>query len=298
MIDGILNIYKESGYTSHDVVAKLRGILHQKKVGHTGTLDPEAQGVLPVCLGRATKVCGMLTGDQKEYRAVMRLGVTTDTQDMTGTVLMEQAVSCTEQEVRNCVESFIGKQMQLPPMYSAIRVEGKRLYELARQGIEVERERRPVEIFSIHIEEIRLPLVTMTVRCSKGTYIRTLCQDIGQALGCGGCMDSLLRTASGAFVLENSVKLAGVEEMCRAGRLSELLVPIDRVFGELPQLTLTADGERLVRNGNQIARQLCREKGEAEDGDQFRVYGTDGSFLAVYRWSSGRSAFVPVKMFL
>ncbi len=298
MIDGILNIYKESGYTSHDVVAKLRGILKQKKIGHTGTLDPQAQGVLPVCLGRATKVCGMLTGDQKEYRAVMRLGVTTDTQDMTGTVLMEQAVSCTEQEVRVCVKKFVGKQMQLPPMYSAVRVEGKRLYELARQGIEVERERRPVEIFSIHIEEIRLPLVTMTVRCSKGTYIRTLCQDIGQALGCGGCMDSLLRTASGAFVLENSVKLAGVEEMCRAGRLSELLVPIDRVFGELPQLTLTADGERLVRNGNQIARQLCREKGEAEDGDQFRVYGTDGSFLAVYRWSSGRSAFVPVKMFL
>ncbi len=298
MIDGILNIYKESGYTSHDVVAKLRGILKQKKIGHTGTLDPQAQGVLPVCLGKATKVCGMLTGDQKEYRAVMRLGVLTDTQDMTGTVLVEREVSCTEQEVRNCAERFVGKQMQLPPMYSAVRVEGKRLYELARQGIEVERERRPVEIFSIHIEEIRLPLVTMTVRCSKGTYIRTLCHDIGQALGCGGCMDSLLRTASGSFVLEKSVRLAEAEEMYRSGRLSEILVPTDQVFGNLPQLILTANGERFVKNGNQIARQFCQGKGKAEDGEQFRVYGTDGNFLAVYRWSSSRSAFVPVKMFL
>lgn len=298
MIDGILNIYKESGYTSHDVVAKLRGILKQKKIGHTGTLDPQAQGVLPVCLGRATKVCDMLTGNQKEYRAVMRLGVVTDTQDMTGTVLAEQAVSCTEQEVRDCAENFVGKQLQLPPMYSAVRVEGKRLYELARQGIEVERERRPVEIFSIYIEEIHLPFVTMTVRCSKGTYIRTLCHDIGQALGCGGCMDSLLRTASGPFVLEDSAKLARVEEMCRAGRLLELLTPIDHVFDKMPRLTLTEDGERLVKNGNQIARKFCQEEGMAGDGEQFRVYGTDGKFLAIYCWSGGRSAFVPVKMFL
>ena len=298
MIDGILNIYKESGYTSHDVVAKLRGILRQKKIGHTGTLDPQAQGVLPVCLGKATKVCDMLTDYQKEYRAVMRLGVVTDTQDMTGTVLSENPVLCTEQEVKDCVSGFIGKQMQLPPMYSAVRVGGKRLYELARKGIEAERERRPVEFFSICIEEIRFPLVTMSVRCSKGTYIRTLCHDIGQALGCGGCMDSLLRTASGPFEVTDSIKLAEAETLYRAGRLSEVLIPTDQVFENLEQLTLTAEGERLVRNGNQIAPHLCKSKKTAGDKEQFRVYGTDGSFLAVYRWSAGRSAFVPVKMFL
>ena len=284
MIDGILNIYKESGYTSHDVVAKLRGILKQKKIGHTGTLDPQAQGVLPVCLGKATKVCDMLTGYQKEYRAVMRLGVETDTQDMTGTILEEKAAACTEQEVRDCAAGFVGKQMQLPPMYSAVRVNGKRLYELARKGIEAEREKRPIEIFSIHMEEIRLPLVVMTVVCSKGTYIRTLCHDIGEALGCGGCMDSLLRTASGPFALSDSVKLDEAETLYREGRLS--------------RLTLTADGERLVKNGNPFPLRLCAEKRTAADGEQFRIYGTDESFLAVYQWRAGRSAFVPVKMFL
>ncbi len=298
MIDGILNIYKESGYTSHDVVAKLRGILKQKKIGHTGTLDPQAQGVLPVCLGKATKVCDMLTGSRKEYRAVLRLGVVTDTQDMTGTVLERRPAACTEQEVRDCAAGFVGKQMQLPPMYSAVRVNGKRLYELARKGIEAEREKRPIEIFSIHMEEIRLPLVVMTVVCSKGTYIRTLCHDIGEALGCGGCMDSLLRTASGPFALSDSVKLDEAETLYREGRLSEILIPTDQVFKNLSRLTLTADGERLVKNGNPFPLRLCAEKRTAADGEQFRIYGTDESFLAVYQWRAGRSAFVPVKMFL
>lgn len=298
MINGILNIYKESGYTSHDVVAKLRGILKQKRIGHTGTLDPQAQGVLPVCLGKATKICDMLTGYGKKYRAVMRLGVVTDTQDMTGRILEEREVCCTGEEVRDCAAGFVGKQMQLPPMYSAVRVDGKHLYELARKGIEVERGKRPIEIFAIHIDEIRLPFVTMTVECSKGTYIRTLCHDIGEALGCGGCMDSLLRISSGSFELAGSVKLAAVEKLWREGRLSEALIPTDRIFGNLQALTLTEQGERLVRNGNQVSFDLCKGSVDAADGEEFRVYGADGEFLAVYRWSRGRSACVPVKMFL
>ena len=194
MINGIINVYKERGYTSHDVVAKLRGILKQKKIGHTGTLDPEAQGVLPVCLGKGTKVCELLTDKQKEYRAVMRLGIETDTQDMTGTVLREAKVDCSEDEIRSCVEGFVGVQEQIPPMYSALKVNGKKLYELARQGIEVERKSRRITIEKITIERIDLPEVVMTVKCSKGTYIRTLCHDIGQSLGCGGCMSDLVRT--------------------------------------------------------------------------------------------------------
>ena len=171
-INGVINIYKEKGYTSHDVVAKLRGILHQKKIGHTGTLDPDAEGVLPVCLGRGTRLCDMLTDHEKEYEAVLLLGVVTDTQDTTGTVLHTSPVTVSEEEVKACIQSFIGEQMQIPPMYSALKVGGKKLYELAREGIEVERKPRPVCFHEIEILEMELPRVRIRVRCSKGTYIR------------------------------------------------------------------------------------------------------------------------------
>ena len=192
MKSGIINVYKEAGYTSFDVVAKMRGILGIKKIGHTGTLDPDATGVLPVCIGKATKVCDLLTDKDKTYEAVMRLGVVTDTQDMTGQVLEEHAVTVTEDAVRRAVGQFVGQIEQVPPMYSALKVGGQKLCNLARKGIEVERKPRPVTIYEIRIKNIALPLVTMEVHCSKGTYIRTLCQDIGQALGCGGCMESLV----------------------------------------------------------------------------------------------------------
>ena len=175
MINGIINIYKEAGFTSHDVVAKLRGIVKQKKIGHTGTLDPDAVGVLPVCFGNATKLCDMLTDKTKEYRARMLLGKTSDTQDASGTILTEKEVTASEEEVREAVMSFVGTYDQIPPMYSALKVNGKKLYELARQGVEIERKPRIVEIHHIRIEEIALPYVTFTVGCSKGTYIRTLC---------------------------------------------------------------------------------------------------------------------------
>ena len=187
-MDGVIVIRKEKDFTSHDVVAKLRGILHMKKIGHTGTLDPDAEGVLPVALGKATRLVDMITDKEKTYEAVMRLGVVTDTQDMSGTVLSQAAeLHVTEEELRAAIESFAGDYMQVPPMYSALKVNGKKLYELAREGKTVERKPRPVHFYEIEILEINLPLVRFCVTCSKGTYIRTLCHDIGEKLGCGDC---------------------------------------------------------------------------------------------------------------
>ena len=190
---GIIVIHKEKGFTSHDVVAKLRGILHMKKIGHTGTLDPDATGVLPVALGKGTKLVDLLTDKEKTYEAVLHLGIDTDTQDMSGTVLEEKPVNVTEEEVRKVLKSFVGEQLQIPPMYSALKVNGKKLYELAREGKTVERKARPVCFYEIEPLEFHLPLVKIRVTCSKGTYIRTLCHDIGEKLGCGGCMEELLQ---------------------------------------------------------------------------------------------------------
>ncbi|MCH5334091.1 MAG: tRNA pseudouridine(55) synthase TruB, partial [Agathobacter sp.] len=201
MTNGIVNVYKEKGFTSFDVVAKMRGIFHQKKVGHTGTLDPDAEGVLPVCLGSATKVCDVLTDKDKEYEAVLLLGLETDTQDVTGTVLSEREVSVTEEEVRSVVSSFVGDIMQVPPMFSALKVNGQKLCDLARKGVEVERKARPVTVHEIEILDMQLPRVHMRVHCGKGTYIRTLCRDIGERLGCGGCMEQLVRTRVSDFAL-------------------------------------------------------------------------------------------------
>ena len=188
MYHGIINVYKEKGFTSHDVVAKLRGICKQKKIGHTGTLDPEAVGVLPVCLGSATKLCDMLTDKTKEYVAVLKLGVVTDTQDLTGTILEEHPVTVTEEQIREVIFSFQGDQLQIPPMYSALKVNGKKLYELAREGKEVERAARPITIHEIEILKEELPEITIRVSCSKGTYIRTLCHDVfaSSCHACGG----------------------------------------------------------------------------------------------------------------
>ena len=220
MVNGILNVYKEKGYTSHDVVAKLRGIVGQKKIGHTGTLDPDAEGVLPVCLGRATKVCDMLTEKDKTYEAVLLLGKETDTQDISGTVLrVGETEGLTQEQVKDCVMSFVGEYDQIPPMYSALKVNGKKLYELAREGKTIERKSRKVEIKEIRILEMALPRVRMEVSCSKGTYIRTLCHDIGEKLGCFGCMESLLRTKVSRFEIESSLKLSEIQKKREEGKL-------------------------------------------------------------------------------
>ena len=263
MVNGIINVYKEKGYTSFDVVAKLRGIFKQKKIGHTGTLDPDAEGVLPVCLGKATKVCDILTDKSKEYETVLLLGKTTDTQDITGTVLKEEEVRVSEDEVRNAVLSFVGDYMQIPPMYSALKINGQKLCDLARTGKTVERQARPVQILSIDILEMVLPRVRMRVACSKGTYIRTLCQDIGDRLGCGGCMESLLRTQVSGFLLNDALKIGQVEELVRessenipAENWNKELFPfvksIDSVFLQYEKAVVPEQFAKVLYNGNRM----------------------------------------------
>lgn len=262
MLNGIMNIYKEAGYTSHDVVAKMRGICGQKKIGHTGTLDPAAVGVLPVCLGSGTKLCGMLTDEDKEYEAELLLGVSYDTQDTTGSLLESCRITAGSEQVRSCILSFQGKYLQTPPMYSALKVGGKRLYELARAGIEVERSPRPVEIKEIEILDMNLPLVKIRVVCSKGTYIRTLCSDIGDRLGCGGAMAYLKRTRVGIFRAEDAITLRGLEQLKEEGRLLEKLVRSDSLFNNYPALHVKNENLRLVMNGNLFSFEHTTEAAE------------------------------------
>ena len=300
-MNGVIVVNKPEGFTSHDVVAKLRGICKTRRIGHTGTLDPDAEGVLPVCIGRATKLCERLTDKQKEYRAVMRLGVVTDTQDMSGAVLSEAPVEASADEVSRVINSFVGEYDQIPPMYSALKVNGKKLYELARAGQVVEREARRVEILYINIEEIDLPVVTMTVGCSKGTYIRTLCHDIGQTLGCGAAMESLLRTKSGQFSLENSLKLSQVQEIVDGGHLADILLPPDRLFEQNERAVVKEMGERLLFNGNPMPITMLDVEKEAEafaDGEGLRIYDRTGNFIGYYRYQRSRQLFKPEILFL
>ena len=291
---GVINIYKEAGYTSHDVVAKLRGILKQKKIGHTGTLDPQAQGVLPVCLGKGTKLCDLLADHDKEYEAVLRLGITTDTQDMEGNVLQESSVQVSEEEVRTCILSFQGEQMQVPPMYSALKVNGKKLYELAREGKVVERKARPVTFHKIEVLWMELPKVKIRVQCSKGTYIRTLCNDIGEKLGCGGCMEELLRTRVERFALEDAVKLDEVQKAMEEGTVDSLILSVDRIFDQYPTAKTTTQGDLLVHNGNRLFSELLQEEPEAESG-YVRVYDSEATFIGLFEKKTDQ--LVPVKMF-
>ena len=277
MADGIINVYKEKGYTSHDVVAKMRGILKQKKIGHTGTLDPMAEGVLPVCLGNGTKLCDLLADRTKTYRAVLLLGLETDTQDTTGVTLAEYSVAVTEEEVKAAVLSFLGDYDQVPPMYSALKVDGKKLYELARAGKEVERAPRPVTIHALEVVEQTGPnCYTLRVRCSKGTYVRTLCHDIGAALGCGGCMSALRRTEAAGFSLAEAVPL---EALLDAPDPAALLRPVDAYFFRYPAVTVEGTALRKAKNGNPFP---C----SAADGD-WRVYGPGGEFLLLGRCAGG-----------
>ncbi len=298
-MNGILNVYKEPGFTSFDVVAKLRGICKQKKIGHTGTLDPDASGVLPVCLGNATKLCDLLTDKTKEYRAKLLLGCITDTQDTTGSILEEHPVTATKEEVRSAILSFVGEYDQIPPMYSALKVNGQKLCDLARAGKVVERKSRRITIYAIEIEEIDLPYAVMRVSCSKGTYIRTLCDDIGRKLGCGGAMAELVRTRSGQFEIGQAKKLAEIEQLAREGRLEEILLPTDSVFAGLPAVRVKKEADLLAVNGNPLyPGHLEGVEETPADGMQIRVYGESGRFYGVYGWQEENGRFKPVKMFL
>lgn len=297
MINGVLNVYKEKGYTSHDVVAKLRGICRQKKIGHTGTLDPEAEGVLPVCLGNATKLCSLLTDKRKEYVAELVLGIETDTQDMTGHVLQEKAVSISEKEAGEAVLSFLGKQEQIPPMYSACKVNGKKLYELARAGVEVERKAREIEVFELEILELSLPKIKIRVCCSKGTYIRTLCHDIGKKLGCGAAMSSLVRTRVDGFLAGEALRLVQIEKLMEEGRLMEHVTAVDEIFGALPKLVVKEEWRKLIDNGNPVYESMFKAPQREPEGD-VRVYSGDGSFYGIYTFDPEKERYKPVQMFL
>ena len=300
-MNGIINIYKEQGYTSHDVVAKLRGILRMKKIGHTGTLDPDAVGVLPVCTGRATKLCGMITDWGKTYEAVMLLGTRTDTQDISGNILSQTEVNVTKIQIMDVINSFTGEYDQIPPMYSALKHNGKKLYELARQGIEIERKPRRVNIKSILINDINLEdsdkTVTFTVECSKGTYIRTLCEDIGNRLGCGACMQSLKRTRVGSFSIDNSYTLSQIEQMVQAGKTDEILTPIDEMFSDSRKIIISQEYDKLLYNGNKLPYNSIQGKNDVQhnEDEQVRVYDKNDEFIGVYRFEGNE--FVPVKMF-
>lgn len=295
-MDGIINVYKEKGYTSFDVVAKLRGILKQKKIGHTGTLDPDAQGVLPVCLGKATRVCDLLTDKEKEYEAVLLLGRTTDTQDTTGQTMKESPVTCTREEACRVIEEFVGPYEQIPPMYSALKVNGQKLCNLARAGIEVERKPRRITIYEIEILFVELPRIKLRVRCSKGTYIRTLCHDIGEKLSCGGCMEELLRTKAGQFTLDKAYKLQEIEQAVAEERLEQLVAPVDSVFTAYPSVTIKEEFDKLLYNGNPLPASAGINWSEEWKNTNLRLYDTRQHFVGIYEWKEQR--LKPVKLFL
>lgn len=314
-MNGVINVYKEPGFTSHDVVAKLRGILKQKKIGHTGTLDPEAAGVLPVCLGNATKVCDMLTDETKEYVAVLRLGIETDTYDATGEVLSrkeEEAEKITGEMLSGVLDHFRGEILQEPPMYSAIKVGGKKLYELARQGIEIERKKRPVTIHELELLEEDPPCFRLRIVCSRGTYIRSLCHDIGKELSVGGVMESLLRTRVGSFAVSDSVKLSAIEDAVKKeGRVPEELtglglgpaaVTVDSLFPEALPVRTLKEYDRLLLNGNPLKNVQYRaenvENISVKGAKSFRVYDSEGLFRGIYEPDPGRGLLMPVKLFL
>ena len=395
MHHGMLTVYKEAGYTSSDAVARLRGILRMRKIGHTGTLDPDAEGVLPMCLGNATRICELIADREKEYLAVMRLGVVTDTQDMSGEILSqipeeqipaillqtnadvtaiakgnpelntdeiaeaiakgnpvlnadeakegdpeatakEKTEDSVNRRIREAAAAFTGEIDQIPPMYSAIKVNGKRLYDMARKGITVERKARRITIYSLDIEKIELPLVTMRVRCSKGTYIRTLCEDLGKALGTGAAMQSLLRTRVGQFTLQEARTLDELEHIAKTEpeQLLPLIRPVDSFFVDLPAASCSPDALRLLKNGNTLttdefrfltAEEDPRKDFRAEEKDKtieeaadlvfdtaslpgiqpgekvIRMYDADGIFYGLYKNNPlGRNCglYSSYKMFL
>lgn len=283
MPDGIIIIDKPTGWTSMDVCAKLRGILREKRIGHAGTLDPMATGVLPVFVGRATKAVQFAENGRKEYHAVLKLGTVTDTQDTTGAVLEMHPVTVGADEVRAALEHFTGELLQLPPMYSALKVNGQKLYDLARQGKTVERKPRAITVYELELLEQSAPdEFALRVVCSKGTYIRTLCHDLGEYLGCGGCMAALRRTRSGSFSVENARRIG---ELTRADR--DTLLPADTLFSAAASLTLTAAQEKRCRCGNPF-------RTDAPDGET-RFYSENGEFLAIGRVANGEA--VTVKSF-
>ena len=302
MINGVINVYKEPGFTSHDVVAKLRGILKQKKIGHMGTLDPNAMGVLPVCLGKATKLCDILSEKDKTYNATLLLGLDTDTQDTSGEVISkadtDSIMELSEDKVFETIKSYIGDYDQIPPMFSAIKIGGEKLYNLARRGEVIERPARHCRIIDITVTKMELPRVDLHVTCSKGTYIRTLCHDIGKDLGVGGCMEKLVRTKVERFSVEDSITLKQIEEFRDNNTLEDYITPVDEMLGNYSKCMVSKGAEKLVYNGNIFTSGNTFLKMNHEDVQIVRVYTSEGEFIGLYKFNSEKQIYKPVKMFL
>lgn len=301
MIDGIINVYKEKGYTSFDVVARLRGILKQKKIGHTGTLDPMAEGVLMVCCGKATKLVDMLTCGDKEYKAVMKLGVSTDTEDITGKIISSKDIpdNVNEKIIYDTIKGFVGTYEQLPPMYSAIKINGKKLYEYARAGVSIERTARTVNIYDISDIEINIPDISFNVHCSKGTYIRSLCRDIGEKLQTGGTMTSLIRQEVHGFTLENALTLDRIEQLYKEDMLKSYILPVDALISDYVRYDIKEKYSKYLLNGNKLYRNQINNKSEyvLKDKEPVRIYHND-EFVAIYEYNVKEDILKPYKMFL
>ena len=298
-MNGVLNVYKEQGFTSHDVVAKLRGILKTKKIGHTGTLDPDAVGVLPVCIGKATKLCDLITDWGKTYEAVMLLGTTTDTLDISGKIVAQSEVNVSEVDVLKACNEFVGEYEQIPPMYSALKYNGQKLYELARKGIEIERKPRIVHINTLRVNDINLSdkqkTVTITVDCSKATYIRSLCDDIGKKLGCGACMMKLTRTRVGKFMLDDTLTLNQISALVLKGEIEDRITCIDKIFSDYQEITFAEEYSRYLHNGNKMSGEQIPADAAINDNEKYRVYDSDKCFIGVYEFRD--EVLYPVKIF-
>lgn len=278
-MNGILLIDKPSDWTSNDVVIKLKGILRQRRIGHSGTLDPMATGLLVVFAGRATRAVEFAEADNKRYIAHLRLGIKTDTQDSTGKIITSNSVNVTNAELCRVLREFEGQIEQIPPMYSALKVNGQKLYEIARKGGEVERKARNITIHSIEYLGMAGEDYILDVSCSKGTYIRTLCHDIGERLGCGGCMSSLRRISAGAFSVDNAFSIEDVQRAADNGEIEKLLLPVDSLFAEYPAFTVNSEQKKRLMNGNQF-------RADVESGE-YRVYSESGDFLMVGKAVNG-----------
>jgi tRNA pseudouridine55 synthase len=308
--EGVFPLWKDAGMTSHDCVSKARKLFRMKRIGHTGTLDPDVSGVLPLCLGRATRIVEYVQELPKTYEAEMTIGFATDTEDVGGSVIDKvDNVTVTEQQVRDKIRSFVGDIEQTPPMYSAVKIEGKRLYELAREGLTVERKARQVTIYRIDVTDMMLeapyPVVRMTVTCSKGTYIRTLCVDIGKALGFPAVMSSLVRTGSGPIRREQCVTFAEAEQLAAAGELEKRLIPIGDAIAHLPRGAVSDTAVIPALQGRKLFAKAVRldDKVEPSADTVYRLYGHDASmengerFLGIYRTDPAGETYVPVKLF-
>lgn len=292
---GIINIYKEKGFTSHDVVNIVRNSLNKIKTGHTGTLDPDAEGVLPICIGKATKLADYITATQKQYRAKIKLGITTTTEDISGDILTKSDVNISEEEFISATMSFVGEYDQKPPMFSAVKVKGKKLYELAREGKEIERKTRRVTIYNIsEIKRLSDSDYEMLIDCSKGTYIRTLCSDIGKKLGCGGIMSELTRTRTGNFYLKDSIKIEEFRNKIKDNALCDILIPMESILSEYKKVTVDVEAEKYIMNGNPISLSYLSDI--PKENETIVVFNSDKRLCGLY---SKKGKYIkPLKMLI